>query len=66
MAKTLAELPTKGLSFIKQALNLSFEQNMEQQLLTEDNFQQKAAQTNDFTEGVVAFLAKRKAEFKGD
>lgn len=66
IAKKLAELPTKGLSYTKQALNLSLEQNFEQQLQTEDNLQQKAAQTNDFAEGVAAFLGKRKAEFKGD
>jgi len=66
IAKTLADLPTKALSFIKQALNLSLEQNLEQQLQTEDHLQQKAALTNDFAEGVAAFLEKRKATFKGD
>jgi 2-(1,2-epoxy-1,2-dihydrophenyl)acetyl-CoA isomerase len=66
IAETLAQLPTKGLAFTKQALNLSVEQNLEQQLQTEDHLQQKAAQTNDFAEGVSSFLEKRKAEFKGD
>jgi len=66
IAETLADLPTKGLAFTKQALNLSLEQNLEQQLQTEDNLQQKAALTNDFSEGVSAFLEKRKADFKGD
>jgi 2-(1,2-epoxy-1,2-dihydrophenyl)acetyl-CoA isomerase len=66
IAETLTELPTKGLAFTKQALNLSLEQNLEQQLQTEDALQQKAAATNDFTEGIAAFLGKRKAEFKGD
>lgn len=66
IAETLAQLPTKGLSFTKQALNLSLEQNFEQQLQTEDNLQQKAALTNDFKEGVASFLEKRKAEFKGN
>jgi len=66
IAETLADLPTKGLAFTKQALNLSLEQNLEQQLLIEDNLQQKAALTNDFSEGVSAFLEKRKADFKGD
>ncbi len=66
IAEILAELPTKGLAFTKQALNLSLEQTLEQQLQTEDNLQQKAALTNDFKEGVAAFLGKRKADFKGD
>ena len=66
IAETLADLPTKGLAFTKQALNLSLEQDLDQQLQTEDDLQQKAAATNDFSEGVAAFLGKRKAKFKGD
>jgi 2-(1,2-epoxy-1,2-dihydrophenyl)acetyl-CoA isomerase len=42
------------------------EQTLEQQLETEDFLQQKAAATNDFKEGVSAFIEKRKANFKGD
>ena len=66
IAQTLAEMPTKGLAFTKQALNLSMEQSFEQQLNTEDSLQQKAAATNDFKEGVDAFMNKRKPEFRGD
>lgn len=66
IAQTLAEMPTKGLAFTKQALNLSMEQGFEQQLNTEDTLQQKAAATNDFKEGVDAFMGKRKPEFRGD
>lgn len=66
IAVTLSQLPTKGLAFTKQALNKSLEQTFEQQLQTEDMFQQKAAVTNDFKEGVAAFIEKRKANFKGD
>lgn len=66
IAETLAELPTQGLVFTKQALNVSLEQTLVQQLQTEDTLQQKAALTNDFREGVAAFLEKRKALFKGN
>jgi len=59
-------LPTKGLAYTKQALNKSLEQTLEQQLETEDSLQQKAVVTNDFKEGVSAFIEKRKADFKGD
>jgi 2-(1,2-epoxy-1,2-dihydrophenyl)acetyl-CoA isomerase len=66
IAFTLSQLPTKGLAYTKQALNKSLEQALEQQLETEDFLQQKAAATNDFKEGVSAFIEKRKANFKGD
>jgi 2-(1,2-epoxy-1,2-dihydrophenyl)acetyl-CoA isomerase len=66
MAIALSQLPTKALAYTKQALNQSLEQSLEQQLHTEDLFQQKAAATNDFKEGVCAFIEKRKADFKGD
>ena len=65
IATTLAEMPTKGLAFTKQALNISWTQNIEQQLQTEDELQQKAAATSDFKEGVSGFLQKRKPHFTG-
>ncbi|MDQ6758181.1 MAG: enoyl-CoA hydratase-related protein [Bacteroidota bacterium] len=66
LADTLASMPTKALYFIKQALNKSLTQTLEQQLNTEDELQQKAASTNDFKEGVQAFLKKRQPVFKGE
>ena len=66
IALTLASLPTIALAYTKQALNKSQAQSLDEQLKTEDDFQQKAALTNDFKEGVAAFLEKRKAIFKGE
>jgi 2-(1,2-epoxy-1,2-dihydrophenyl)acetyl-CoA isomerase len=65
IASTLAVMPTRGLALIKSALNKSFSQNLEEQLVTEDKLQQQAAGTNDFKEGVQAFLEKRRPQFSG-
>lgn len=66
LAATLAQMPTLGLAYIKQVLNQSMNNNLEQQLALEDQYQQKAAATHDFTEGVQAFLEKRPANYKGE
>ncbi|MFN8165450.1 MAG: enoyl-CoA hydratase-related protein [Bacteroidia bacterium] len=64
-AATLAAMPTKGLGFTKELLNLSMTASFEEQLNYEKVFQAKAGQTDDYSEGVNAFLEKRKAQFTG-
>jgi 2-(1,2-epoxy-1,2-dihydrophenyl)acetyl-CoA isomerase len=66
IAETLAKMPTKGLAYTKKVLNLSFTNTLEEQLQDEDIFQQRAAQTADYREGVQAFLEKRTPLFKGE
>lgn len=66
IAATLAALPTKGLVLTKKALQLSYTNNLQQQLAVEDELQQQAAGSYDFKEGVQAFLEKRKPVFKSE
>jgi len=61
----LAALPTKAIALMKQALNASGHQSLEQQLALEAGLQAQAAETEDFREGVRAFLEKRTPTFNG-
>ena len=65
LATRLSQMPTKAIGYTKEALNRSFENSFEEQLLVEEELQIKAAATHDFTEGVAAFKEKRKPIFKG-
>ena len=66
IAKTLAEMPTKGIGYTKLLLNKSMSNNLVDQLTYEGDMQVHAASTYDYTEGVNAFLEKRKPTFKGE
>lgn len=65
IANKLANMPTKGLGYIKRALNYSFTNDLNTQLGIEDQLQTLASHTEDYEEGVEAFLQKRKPIFKG-
>src|SRR4051812_40901720 len=60
IAHTLSQLPTRGLALTKQAFNNSLINNCEDQLHDEELLQERAGRTYDYTEGVQAFLEKRK------
>jgi 2-(1,2-epoxy-1,2-dihydrophenyl)acetyl-CoA isomerase len=60
-----ATQPTHALALMKKALNASLDHNLDQQLEVERNLQRSAGQSEDFREGVKAFLEKRPARFKG-
>jgi len=65
VSEKLAQMPTKGLGLTKRALNYGLNNSMDKQLDIEEQLQTAAAQTEDYNEGVSAFLEKRKPEFKG-
>lgn len=65
LAEKLANMPTKGLGLTKRALNYSFTNDLSTQLAIEDQLQTAAGLTEDYNEGVQAFLDKRKPVFQG-
>jgi 2-(1,2-epoxy-1,2-dihydrophenyl)acetyl-CoA isomerase len=66
LAIKLANMPTQALGLIKKSLNQSLNNNLESQLALESKHQIEAAGTNDYAEGVAAFIEKRKPNFKGN
>lgn len=64
-ARRLADGPTLSLARIKEALNRASGNDLAAQLDLERDFQRELGKSEDFKEGVQAFLAKRKANFKG-
>jgi 2-(1,2-epoxy-1,2-dihydrophenyl)acetyl-CoA isomerase len=65
LSTRLAKMPTKGLGLTKRALNKSLSNEIETQLSIEEQLQSTASQTDDYQEGVSAFLEKRKPQFTG-
>ncbi|NND52095.1 MAG: 2-(1,2-epoxy-1,2-dihydrophenyl)acetyl-CoA isomerase [Flavobacteriaceae bacterium] len=65
-ALKLANMPTKALGMIKQLLNQSMINDLEAQLNMESEYQIEAASSQDYAEGVAAFIEKRQPNFKGN
>jgi 2-(1,2-epoxy-1,2-dihydrophenyl)acetyl-CoA isomerase len=65
LAAQLAELPTRGIGMTKRLLDNAVGASLEEQLEREAQLQTAATQTEDFKEGVAAFLEKRPARFRG-
>jgi 2-(1,2-epoxy-1,2-dihydrophenyl)acetyl-CoA isomerase len=65
LARSLAGQATLGLALTKQLLNASLANNLDAQLELEAEKQGAAGRSEDYTEGVNAFLAKRAPTFRG-
>jgi 2-(1,2-epoxy-1,2-dihydrophenyl)acetyl-CoA isomerase len=65
LAEWYAERPTRAVAMTKQLFEHAFSATLDDQLELEAALQQAATETEDFTEGVQAFLEKRLPSFRG-
>jgi 2-(1,2-epoxy-1,2-dihydrophenyl)acetyl-CoA isomerase len=66
LAEQLAQMPTKALGLTKRLLNQSLTNDLNTQLALESDLQIEASESNDYNEGVTAFVEKRKPQFNGN
>jgi 2-(1,2-epoxy-1,2-dihydrophenyl)acetyl-CoA isomerase len=64
-AAQLAAMPTRGIGMSKRLFDSADRAPLEEQLEREAQLQAAATQTDDFREGVDAFLEKREPRFEG-
>jgi 2-(1,2-epoxy-1,2-dihydrophenyl)acetyl-CoA isomerase len=65
LARVLAALPTRAIGMTKRLLDRAPTAGLDDQLEWETQLQAAATRTDDFREGVAAFLEKRPADFQG-
>ncbi len=65
LARHLAQGPTLGYARTKQAIYAAEQHALEQQLAVESTLQSELGRSDDYAEGVAAFLDKREPHFAG-
>lgn len=65
LAARLAALPPLGLAAIKQMIRSSWQHSLDEELELQAEAMRRLGFTEDYREGVAAFLEKRPAQFKG-
>jgi 2-(1,2-epoxy-1,2-dihydrophenyl)acetyl-CoA isomerase len=66
IASKMAKMATKAVGLTKRAIYKASERSFADALETEAQLQKVTFQTQDFGEGIAAFLEKREAQFKGE
>lgn len=66
LAQRYAAGPTKAYAITKRMLNKAYSATLNEMLLEEYYGQEMAGRSNDYKEGVTAFVEKRKPDFKGN
>src|SRR5215204_3001691 len=64
LAATLAAMPTRAIGMTKRLFDAAPNNTLEEQLELEAQLQSAATRSEDFREGVAAFLEKREPDFK--
>lgn len=65
LAQKLAEGPGIAIERIKRAIHAAADNSLEKQLDLESDLQRECGRSQDFMEGAMAFVQKRKPNFKG-